>query len=113
MQVAVQINNPLPAGASEVLNTTRITDNTVEASDSEATPIIAAYDLQIAKSADVARAVPGQLIVYTLRYTNTGNIEAVNVPITKPFRPTPSLKRAAARPAGAAPTARQRAAAAR
>jgi uncharacterized repeat protein (TIGR01451 family) len=80
---AVTVNNPLPAGVTQIANTAQITDGSTSASNSDTTPINAAPDLSVTKSDDGATTIPGGVVVYTLFYANTGNQNATGVLINE------------------------------
>ena len=80
----VRVDNPLPVGVNQLQNFASMTSREeVTADATDTTPINTFVNLQLSKSADVASTVPGGFINYTLRYTNTGNIEAINVPLSE------------------------------
>ncbi|PDV99309.1 SdrD B-like domain-containing protein, partial [Candidatus Chloroploca asiatica] len=91
----VQVDNPLPAGVTAVVNAVRIGDdgtngpdpNDENNTDTETTPVRAAPDLAITKTDGGATAVPGGLITFTLHYTNLGTIGATGVTITETVPP--------------------------
>ena len=84
LQFAVRVDNPLPVGVNQLQNFASITSQEdVSATATDTTPLNTFINLQLSKSADVASTVPGGFINYTLRYTNTGNIEVVNVPLSE------------------------------
>lgn len=81
----VQVNPTLPAGVTELNNratigTALVTEVDV---DTEKTPITAAPDLQLVKSAGDAAAVPGGSLIYALTYQNGGNQGATGVTLTE------------------------------
>ncbi len=84
---AVNVVNPLPAGVSQVSNSAQIGDDGANGADptpannsaSDSTPVNAQPDLTLSKDAGVTQFLPGDTIVYTLSYTNTGNQGATNV----------------------------------
>ncbi len=86
---AVQANSQLPANLIEIVNWVAIGDdgangsdnNAADNSDTDNTPIVRP-DLQISKSDGETTAVPGEIIVYTLVYTNAGTSSASGVIIT-------------------------------
>ena len=80
----VRVDNPLPAGVSQIDNTAVVRASEGAGGNGSVTvPVIAAPNLQFSKSANVSVSEPGQLIVYSLQYTNSGNIEVVNVPLAE------------------------------
>jgi uncharacterized repeat protein (TIGR01451 family) len=88
---AVDVDNPLPAGATQIANTAEIGDdgsNGPDANDADntagdVTPVNAAPDLQLSKDDGGVTAVPGGTISYTLTFTNAGDIAASNVVLTE------------------------------
>ena len=90
VQFAVRIAASLPAGVVQVANTAVIADdgsngpdeNPANNSGSDQTPVTAAPDLSIAKSASGA-TVAGGTVVYTLSYANSGSQDATGVVITE------------------------------
>jgi len=85
VQFSVLVVNPLPTGATAIDNVAEIgaTDIIATVSATDTTPLNAVVALQLSKTADVASTAPSGFIIYTLRYTNTGNIGAANVPLTE------------------------------
>jgi len=82
VQFVVKVDTPLPAGTTQLQNFASITAREgTNAQANDNTPITTFVNLQLSKEADIASAVPGGFINYTLRYTNTGNIEVLNVPL--------------------------------
>ena len=87
---AVTVDATVPAGITQVLNTTRIRDDGMNGSDlspannisSDTTPLNAAPDLRISKSDGGVTAFSGGPISYSLVYTNTGTQDATGVVIT-------------------------------
>jgi large repetitive protein len=88
------ITNPLPAGVAQVCNQGQVSggnfatfntnDPTTGASgDPTCTTVPAAPDLVIAKSDGGATATPGDIINYSLTYSNTGNQNATGVVLTE------------------------------
>ena len=88
--IVAQVSNALPAGLESITNTATIWDDSSQGGDLDVnnntafvvTPIIAAPELTIGKSDGVASVIPGQLLIYTIYYTNTGTQEAANIIIT-------------------------------
>ena len=103
---AVTVNNPLPAGITQIANTAAIGDDASNGIDttpannssSDTTPVRAAPDLRLSKRADVLNAVPDAPIVYTLTYTNVGSIAATGVVITETVPLQTSFNAAASLP---------------
>lgn len=82
---AVQIDNPLLAGVNNVANTAVLIQPDPLIPDvpgSDTTPVNAAPDLAITKTAGAASVAPGDVLVYTLSYQNIGNQGATGVVIT-------------------------------
>jgi uncharacterized repeat protein (TIGR01451 family) len=88
---AVTVDNPLPAGVTQVANSALVGDDGANGADpapgnnsaSDTTPISAAPDLRLSKWADTSTTAPGETIIYTLAYTNSGSIAATGVVITE------------------------------
>ncbi|MFQ3662562.1 MAG: isopeptide-forming domain-containing fimbrial protein [Chloroflexaceae bacterium] len=87
----VRVNNPLPAGVTEVVNAARISDDGSNGADltpdnnrgSDTTPLNAAPDLTLTKDDGDVTVAPGEVIVYTLSYRNVGNQTATGVTLTE------------------------------
>ena len=79
------VNSTVPAGTTQISNTARISDDSGHSSSgSDTTPLTGlSPDLAITKSDSGATATPGSPIVYTITYTNSGNIGASGVTITE------------------------------
>jgi uncharacterized repeat protein (TIGR01451 family) len=103
----VTVDSTLPAGAGPITAAASITDDGTHGADptpvnnsaGEVTPIQAGPDLQLSKSDGGAKLDAGVVIVYTLTYTNAGNIGATGVTIAETV-PLHSTFNAAASPAG-------------
>ena len=88
---AVDVDSPLPAGVTEILNAVVIADDGSNGpdptpgdnEDDETTPVDAAPDLTLSKSDGGASTVPGGSVVYTLSYENVGSQDATGVEITE------------------------------
>ncbi|MCX6049900.1 MAG: hypothetical protein NT075_32785 [Chloroflexi bacterium] len=82
---AVTVVNSLPSGVTQISNTVFIGDNRTAnvASDTDITPVRAAAGLVILKTDGGITVKPGDTLVYTLNYTNTGNQTAAGVMITE------------------------------
>jgi uncharacterized repeat protein (TIGR01451 family) len=87
LTLTVQVDNPLPAGVTQIVNTTVITtpegdtvpgDNT----DSTTTPVTGAPDLVVVKDDGLTEVAAGATVTYTLVYSNVGNRGASGVVIT-------------------------------
>ncbi|MBN2393426.1 MAG: DUF11 domain-containing protein, partial [Anaerolineae bacterium] len=85
--VIVTMDNPLPAGVDTITNTvTAATLNDANLANNTARDIdtiIAAPDLALTKRASDVTVEPGDVLIYTLTYTNLGNQEAAGVVITE------------------------------
>jgi len=88
---AVVVDNPLPTGVTEVINTAVIADDGTNGddptpddnTDSDTTPVDATPDLVISKVDGGYSARPGGTVIYTLSYQNVGNQDATGVVITE------------------------------
>uniref|UniRef100_A0A7C4Q3F5 Sortase n=1 Tax=Bellilinea caldifistulae TaxID=360411 RepID=A0A7C4Q3F5_9CHLR len=88
---AVRVDNPVPAGVTQIANTVSIGDDGSRGPDpkpgdnraSDTTPLTAAPDLAISKDDGVNTAQPGDLLSYTLTYRNNGNQTATGVVISE------------------------------
>jgi uncharacterized repeat protein (TIGR01451 family) len=84
---AVQVANPLSGGVTQINTSATIQDDSSGGSDrnpgdnstSDNTPVNAQPDLQLKKSDGGSYARPGDLLAYTLEYTNAGNQDASGV----------------------------------
>lgn len=87
---AVTVNNPIPAGVTQISNTATVADDGTNGadptpasnSDTDTTPIAAAPDLQVGKDDGGIDFLPGEVITYTIAYTNAGNQGATGVVVT-------------------------------
>ena len=83
--------NPLPAGVTQIANTSVISDDHLNGDDpspedntsSDTTPVTAAPDLTITKDDAGVTTTPDGVVVYTLSYANVGNQDATGVVITE------------------------------
>ena len=81
----VTVDAFVPASMTEVANSALAGGtNTNVSPDSDTTPLIVAPGVAIAKTDAVASTVPGEIVTYTIYYTNTGNVELVNLTLTEP-----------------------------
>jgi LPXTG-site transpeptidase (sortase) family protein len=87
---AVTIDNPVPAGITQIDNTASIADDgshgseadLANNSDDETTPLTAVPDLRITKDDGVTIVSPGTTLTYTLTIENVGNQGATGVEVT-------------------------------
>ena len=88
----VKTDTSIPSGVTQTTTTTNIADDGNNGVDpitsnnqaSETTPIQALPDLNITKTdGSISNIVPGQNLIYTLNYSNTGNKGATGVYITE------------------------------
>ncbi|MBP7227930.1 MAG: DUF11 domain-containing protein, partial [Longilinea sp.] len=87
---ALQVDNPLPAGVTQVLNAAVVADDGTNGTDptpgnntdDEPTPVDAAPDLTLVKDDGGVTTTPGGVVAYTLTYANVGNQDATGVVIT-------------------------------
>jgi uncharacterized repeat protein (TIGR01451 family) len=99
--------NPLPAGVAQIANSATVSDDSANGSDptpadntgSDTTPVTAAPDLRLSKNDGGNTTTPGGIVVYTLSYTNTGNVGATGVTLIETV-PTNSRFNAGASTAG-------------
>jgi uncharacterized repeat protein (TIGR01451 family) len=90
MEVEVLVDNPLPAGVDDILNTVTVVDDGSNGpdptpennTDTDTDTVDAAPDMAIVKTAGADLVVPGQTYGYTLRVTNIGDQEATGVVVT-------------------------------
>lgn len=88
---AVEVETPLPAGVSEVVNVASVADDGANGADpnpgdngaEDSTPIEAAPDLAIVKSYSGGVPFPGDTIAFDLAYSNAGNQTAVGVVLSE------------------------------
>ena len=88
---AVTVNNPVPAGVTQISNTATISDNGANGVDptpannsgSDTTPVNAAPDLTVTKSDGGASVAPGGAVSYTVNYSNIGNQGATGVTLSE------------------------------
>ena len=105
---AVNINNPIPAGVTQIDNTASIEGeggieadpNPEDNTSSETTPVNAAPDLRITKDAGAGFILAGGTLTYVLAYTNVGNQGATGVIITETVPANTTFTLAAALKAG-------------
>ena len=89
VRFTVQISTPLPAGVDALVNTASITFTSAitdvlpnNNTSSVSTPVDAKPDLTLIKSDGRTQVLGGDLLTYTLTYSNTGNQAATGVRIT-------------------------------
>jgi len=88
---AVTVDDPLPGGVDEIVNTAGIGDDGSNGpdptpddnSDGDTTPVGAVPDLRIIKTDGGVTAAPGDTVVWTLDYENVGDQDATGVEITE------------------------------
>jgi uncharacterized repeat protein (TIGR01451 family) len=88
---AVTVDNPVPAGVSQVNNTASVADDGGNGPDptpanntaSDTTPVTATPDLTLTKSDGGATVTPGGTVAYTLGYSNVGTKGATGVFLTE------------------------------
>ena len=89
--IVVQVTTTLPTGVNAVTNTVRIVDDGSQGADPNInnnvairiTPVLAVPDMAVGKSDGGVTVLAGQLITYTVYYTNTGTRAATNVILTE------------------------------
>ena len=88
--VTVTINSSVPAGLTQIVNTTTVThddpdptpgDNT----DDDTDPVVAAPDYVITKTDGVTSAKPGNTLTYTITVRNAGNQSGTGVVVSDTF----------------------------
>lgn len=84
--LTVQVNNPVPAGASTIVNTATVSDDGTNGPDpataTDTDVLIAAPDLAITKDDGLTTVTPGQSVTYALTVANVGNQGATGVVVT-------------------------------
>jgi uncharacterized repeat protein (TIGR01451 family) len=88
--VVVQVNNPVPAGVTTIINTATVADDGTHGTDptpgnntaSDTDTVNAVPDLTITKDDGLTSVVPGQTVTYTLTISNVGNKNATGVVAT-------------------------------
>ncbi len=104
--LAVTVVTPLPAGVTQIANTASIADDGANGADptpanngaNDTTPVIAQPDLIITKSDGGIISMPGDIVTYTLSYTNTGSQNATGVSITETVPANSSFNAGASSP---------------
>ncbi len=85
LQYSVELDVPFPGDVTEVCNIATFTDSDVF-SDGSDSPIVCTQVerpiLEISKAVEPQDAVPGDTVVFTITYSNTGTINATNVVIS-------------------------------
>ena len=87
----VAVDDSISPTVNEIINTTSISDDGTNGADptplnntaSIFTPILKAPDLRLTKNDGGITTGAGKLLVYTLNYSNTGNLDASGVVITE------------------------------
>lgn len=103
---AVDVDNPLPTGVTAINNIAGIADDGSKGPDptpannvaADNTPLFLAPDMSLSKTDGGISTTPGGTVVYTLSYTNTGEIEANNVTITETVPANTTFDSAASAP---------------
>jgi uncharacterized repeat protein (TIGR01451 family) len=88
---ALSVDNPVPAGVSQISTTAAIADDGANGADptpanntaSDTTPLNAEPDLALTKGDGGATATPGSTVSYSLGYSNIGNQGATGVALTE------------------------------
>ncbi len=82
----VQLDSSFPAGTTVIANVATVDTDQEPPKDSNETTVTvtAAPIINFAKAANKGQASPGDTIIYTLTYSNTGNAPATGVVITEP-----------------------------
>ena len=112
---AVIVDNPLPAGATQLNNTVSIMDDGTNGpdedpsdnSDTDDTPIVTAPDLVISKDDGGVTVTPGGTVIYTINYTNVGTIGSTGVVITETLPVAATFDAASSSPGWVGNIARQ------
>jgi uncharacterized repeat protein (TIGR01451 family) len=87
---AVTVDDPVPAGVTEISNTASIGDDGASGADlnptdnegSDSTPVSAAPDLALTKTDGGISTTPSNVVTYTLSYANNGDQDATGVIIS-------------------------------
>ena len=87
----VHVNNTVPVGTTQIANTASIDDDHTNGPDpiplnnttSDIDALIAAPDFVIVKSDGGKTVLPGNVLVYTLTYSNAGSIDATGVVVSE------------------------------
>ncbi|RLA25460.1 MAG: hypothetical protein DRQ62_02470, partial [Gammaproteobacteria bacterium] len=88
-ELIVQVDNP--TAATEVVNTITIVGNDSDHNPidgdtgSVTVPIGESPFIELTKTANAENFAPGEQIIYTIAYQNTGNLEAVNAVLSDPL----------------------------
>ena len=98
---AVTIDNPMPAGTTQITNNATITDGTTSANAGDTTPVITTPGLTLGKSDGAITSTPGGTVAYTLSYANTGNVGLINLVLSETVPANTSFNAALARRVGA------------
>jgi uncharacterized repeat protein (TIGR01451 family) len=82
--VTVQVPETVPAGTT-LLNQAVLSGAGLNSAGATAQTLVVQPGLSLTKSAAVSQIRPGQLLTYTLTYTNVGNVQAKNVVLTETY----------------------------
>lgn len=86
VSLTVQVSSAATAATPPIENTATIDgDNTEPASSSVSTPIVTTAALQLEKLASNSNPKPGELVTYTLNFSNIGSSNAQNVALFDPL----------------------------
>ncbi len=88
---SVNVADPLPGSQQRIENTASIADDGRHGADtdltnntsSDSTPVVSALDLVVRQQLTTASVQPNSLLIYTLAYENTGNVNATGVVLTE------------------------------
>ena len=103
---AVRVDNPLPAGVRELVNTASVGDDGLNGPDptpgnnqaTDTTPVAADIDLAISKTDGGVTATPGSTVIYTLGYRNLGTQGVTGVVVTETVPPNTRFAAASSSP---------------
>ncbi|MBN1994895.1 MAG: DUF11 domain-containing protein [Anaerolineae bacterium] len=79
---AVTVDNPIAAGVSSITNTVTVADDSGASATADDVDVVNAAPNVVISKAPSGVVEPGQVITYTIIYTNTGNQTAAGVQIT-------------------------------
>jgi uncharacterized repeat protein (TIGR01451 family) len=82
---AVLVDDPVPAGVSEIVNSAIVdaSNAPAPANGGDTTPVLADPELTLGKDDGGITAAPGDVIIYTLTYGNDGDQEALDLLLTE------------------------------